>query len=97
MEKGNAAYELYKQTYPRDITPYINIGVTASQLGNFEKALSISLEAIRVDPDEERGYGGAASSYAAVNRLEEAKTVANQELRLIEMRKKKEPKKGFFR
>jgi serine/threonine protein kinase/tetratricopeptide (TPR) repeat protein len=82
LEKGNAAYELYKQTYPRDITPYINLGVTASQLGNFENALSISLEAIHVDPDEERGYGGAASSYAALNRLEEAKTVANQGLRL---------------
>jgi tetratricopeptide (TPR) repeat protein len=82
LEKGNAAYELYKQTYPRDITPYINIGVTASQLGNFEKALSISLEAIRVYPDEERGYGGAAISYSALNRLEEAKTVANQGLRL---------------
>jgi serine/threonine protein kinase/tetratricopeptide (TPR) repeat protein len=82
LEKGSAAYELYKQTYPRDITPYINIGVTASQLGDFEKALATSLEAIRVDPDEERGYGGAAGSYAALNRLEEAKAVASQGLRL---------------
>ena len=82
LEKGNSAYELYKQTYPRDITPYINLGVTDAQLGNFEKALEISLEAIRVDPDEERGYGGAAGSYSALNRLEEAKTVASQGLRL---------------
>jgi len=82
LEKGNEAYELYKQTYPRDITPYINLAVTDAQLGNFEKALATSLEAIRVDPDEERGYGGAAISYAALNRLEEAKTGANQGLRL---------------
>jgi serine/threonine protein kinase/tetratricopeptide (TPR) repeat protein len=82
LDQGNAAYELYKQTYPRDITPYINLAVTAAQLGNFETALGISLEAIRVDPDEERGYGGATAAYSALNRLEEAKTVANQGLRL---------------
>ena len=82
LEKGNAAYEIYKQTYPRDITPYINLAVTDAQLGNFEKALATSLEAIRVDPDEERGYGGATLAYSALNRLEEAKTVANQGLKL---------------
>jgi serine/threonine protein kinase/tetratricopeptide (TPR) repeat protein len=82
LEKGNAAYALYKQTYPRDITPYINLAVTDAQLGNFEKALGNSLEAIRVDPDEVRGYGGLAGAYSALGRLEEAKTVANQGLRL---------------
>ncbi len=82
LEKGNATYEIYKQTYPRDITSYINLAVTDAQLGNFERALATSLEAIRVDPDEERAYGGAAIAYAALNRLEEAKTVANQGLKL---------------
>ena len=82
LEKGNAAYALYKQTYPRDITSYINLAVTDAQLGNFEKSLRNSLEAIRVDPDEVRGYGGLAGAYSALGRLEEAKTVANQGLRL---------------
>ena len=80
LEKGNAAYELYKQTYPRDVTPYINLGVTYGQLGEFEKALEISQEAIRVDPDEERGYANAGVSYAALNRLDEAKAVVSQGL-----------------
>jgi len=82
LEKGNAAYALYKQTYPRDITSYINLAVTDAQLGNFEKSLRNSLEAIRVDPDEVRGYGGLAGAYSALGRLEEAKTVANQGLRV---------------
>jgi serine/threonine protein kinase/tetratricopeptide (TPR) repeat protein len=82
LEKGNAAYALYKQTYPRDITSYINLAVTDAQLGNFEKSLKNSLEAIRVDPDEVRGYGGLAGAYSALGRLEEAKTVANQGLRV---------------
>jgi eukaryotic-like serine/threonine-protein kinase len=75
LEKGNAAYELYKQTYPREITPYINLGVTYYTLGEFDKALANSQEAIRVDPDESRGYGNAALAYQGLNRPEEAKAV----------------------
>jgi eukaryotic-like serine/threonine-protein kinase len=82
LEKGNAAYELYKQTYPRDITPYINLSATEMLLGDFEKALETAKAGIGVDPDESRGYGNSASAYMALNRLEEAKAVANDGLRL---------------
>jgi tetratricopeptide (TPR) repeat protein len=82
LEKGNAAYELYKQTYPREATPYINLSATDLQLGNFDKALENAKEGIRVAPDESRGYGNSASAYMGLNRLEEAKTVAKEGLRL---------------
>jgi eukaryotic-like serine/threonine-protein kinase len=75
LEKGNAAYELYKQTYPREITPYVNLGVTYLNLGEFDKALANAQEAMRVDPDESRGYGTAAQAYEGLNRPEEAKAV----------------------
>jgi serine/threonine protein kinase/tetratricopeptide (TPR) repeat protein len=75
LEKGNAAYELYKQTYPREITPYVNLAVTYYTLGEFDKALANSQEAIRVDPDESRGYGNGALAYQGLNRPEEAKAV----------------------
>src|SRR6266850_3717654 len=82
LEKGKASYELYKQTYPRDVTPYINLSVTDLQLGDFDKALENAKESMRVDPDESRGYGISASAYMGLNRLEEAKTVAKEGLRL---------------
>jgi len=82
LEKGKASYELYKQTYPRDVTPYINLSVTDLQLGDFDKALENAKESMRVDPDESRGYGNSASAYTGLNRLEEAKTVAKEGLRL---------------
>src|SRR6202158_2131778 len=82
LEKGNASYELYKQTYPRDVTPYINLSVTNLQLGDFDKALANASEGIRVEPNESRGYGGSATAYMGLNRLEEAKTVAKEGLRL---------------
>ena len=75
LEKGNAAYELYKQTYPREITPYVNLGVTYFGLGEFDKALANAQDAMRVDPDEIRGYGTAATAYQGLNRPEEAKAV----------------------
>ncbi len=75
LEKGIAAYELYKQTYPREVTAYVNLGVTYYGLGEFEKALANSQDAIRVEPDESRGYGNAALAYQGLNRPEEAKVV----------------------
>jgi serine/threonine protein kinase/tetratricopeptide (TPR) repeat protein len=76
LEKGIAAYELFKQTYPREVTPYVNLGVTYAQLGEFEKSLENAKQAMQVDPDEMRGYGQTASDYMGLNRLEEAKAVA---------------------
>jgi serine/threonine protein kinase/tetratricopeptide (TPR) repeat protein len=82
LEKGNASYELFKQTYPRDVIPYINLSATELQLGDFDKALANAQEGIRVDPDESRGYGNSANAYMGLNRLEEAKAVARQGLQL---------------
>jgi len=76
LEKGIAAYELFKQTYPREVTPYVNLGVTFAQLGEFDKSLENTKEAMRVDPDEIRGYGQTATDYMGLNRLDEAKAVA---------------------
>jgi eukaryotic-like serine/threonine-protein kinase len=82
LEKGNAAYELYKQTYPRDVIPYVNLSATALGLGDFEKTLENAKAAIKVDPDESRGYLNTAGAYLGLNRVDEAKAVANEGLRL---------------
>jgi tetratricopeptide (TPR) repeat protein len=82
FEKGNAAWELYKQTYPRDVTSYTNLSGFDLGVGDFEKALRDSQDCMRVDPDESRGYSDSAFAYMGLNRLEEAKTVAHEGLRL---------------
>jgi eukaryotic-like serine/threonine-protein kinase len=76
VEKGNAAYELFKQTYPRDVTPYINLAATYILfLGEFEKGLANAKEGIRIDPDTSNGYFLTAFAYQGLNRLDEAKAV----------------------
>ncbi len=78
LEKGIATYELYKQTYPRDVTPYANLAVTYILfLGEFEKGLANAQEAIRVAPDEIRGYYLSAPAFLGLNRVDEAKAVLN--------------------
>jgi len=82
LEKGNAAWELYKQTYPRDDASYANLSDFELGVGDFEKALKDSQDCIRVDPDSSAGYGGSARAYMGMNRLEEAKTAVNEGLQL---------------
>jgi len=76
LDKGIAAYELYKQTYPREVTPYSNLAVGyVLNLGQFEKGLTEAQETLRVDPDDARGYFLSAAAYMGLNRLDEAKSV----------------------
>jgi serine/threonine protein kinase/tetratricopeptide (TPR) repeat protein len=78
LEKEIAAYELYKQTYPRDVSPYANLAVGYDlYLGEFEKGLANAKEAIQVDPDESRGYYTSAWAYLGLNRVDEAKAILN--------------------
>ncbi len=80
LERGMAAYELYRQTYPRDSVPYNNLSLTFYALGQFDKALENGLEAVRLDPDSTFAYGAAAEAYVALNRLDEAKAILNTAL-----------------
>ncbi len=80
IEKGIQAYELYKQTYPRDSIPFNNLALEYNQLGEFEKGLQNALESIRVDPDTVQQYVNAAAAYMGLNRLDDAKAVLNKAL-----------------
>jgi len=75
FEKGIASYELYRQTYPRDVTPTTNLGVEYDIFGQFEKSLEYSREAMRIDPDSIFAYLNAARDYLALNRPDEAKAI----------------------
>ena len=80
IDKGIQAYELYKQTYPRDSIPINNLAVTYNQLGQFDKALENALEAIRLDPTTGNQYLQAGWAYMALNRPDDAKAILNSAL-----------------
>ena len=83
-DKAIETYEIYKQTYPRDDRPFVNLAVSYMFLGQYDKALSNALQASQLSPDTFNGYSVAAWAYAAMNRLDEAKAILrNSEQRHI--------------
>jgi eukaryotic-like serine/threonine-protein kinase len=77
LDKGITAYELYRQTYPRDAVAYNNLAVIYNQMGQFDKGLEVAKQALEVDPDMLNAYGQIASSYAGLGRVEEARATLN--------------------
>ena len=75
IEKANQTYELYSQAYPRVWTPRNNLGSNFAALGQWEKALSETLEANRLNPDSGIPYGNLVEYYCRLNRFGEAKAI----------------------
>lgn len=80
FDKGMEAWELYRQTYPRDAIPLKNLAVGHNLLGEFDKGLENAQEAIRVDPDTGAQYILAAWACLGLHRAEEAKAILNTAL-----------------
>jgi serine/threonine protein kinase len=75
LEKGIAAYELYRQNYPRDLAPCSNLAEIYDQLGDFAKTLQFGQECARLAPENNLGYIFSILGYLGLNRPDEAKAV----------------------
>ncbi|MFZ3211048.1 MAG: hypothetical protein WA188_05995 [Terriglobales bacterium] len=80
LEQHIQALELYVRTYANDSAPRVNLSVAYQALGDFDKALINTLEAIRLEPDSWYGYVNAGYCYTALGRFDEAKAVINSGL-----------------
>src|SRR5438270_7776922 len=78
VESGIIAFELHKQTYPNDFIASNNLALSYWLLGDFEKALENALQSVRQDPTEVNPYVNVVGAYTGLNRLDEAKSVAEQ-------------------
>jgi serine/threonine protein kinase/Flp pilus assembly protein TadD len=78
LDKQIEVLDLWKRTYPRDTIPHTNLGVAYTSLGEFEKALEETREAISLSPDFTNGYSNAAGDFMALNRFDDAKAMIEQ-------------------
>jgi eukaryotic-like serine/threonine-protein kinase len=78
LEKAAQTYGLWQQTYPRNSTPYGNLGAISSYLGNYEKALSEYREALSLEPNNVANYSNLGAAYSALNRLDDAEALYKQ-------------------
>jgi tetratricopeptide (TPR) repeat protein len=80
LDKGIAALELYKQTYPRDSIPYINLAAVYSNMGQFDNALENARQAAAIDPDSITVFTNLTESFLGLNRVDEARASLNAAL-----------------
>jgi eukaryotic-like serine/threonine-protein kinase len=74
FEKEIAAWELYRQTYPRDKIPWDHLcNIYSFLFGQFEKSVSYCRENLRLDPGIAYAWTFVSEKYRALNRFDEAK------------------------
>ncbi len=78
LEKAIEIYEQWVQTYPRDTAPRDNLALRYQAIGQQEKALASSSEAMRIDPKDVYAYQNVADAYERLNRFDEARAVAEK-------------------
>src|SRR6202140_708997 len=78
IEKAIELYEKWVQTYPRDSAPRDNLALGYQALGEEEKALASSSEAMRIDPKDVYAFQNVADAYERLNRFDEARAVAER-------------------
>jgi eukaryotic-like serine/threonine-protein kinase len=76
LEAADKTYERWTQTYPRDPGPIDNLGSNYAQLGEYDKALALHLEVLKLQPGSGSLYAELVSDYLFTNRLDEAKATA---------------------
>ncbi len=75
LDKEKEALLLWEQSYPRDASPYLTLGVVYDQLGQRDQAAHQSQEANRLQPTARYPYENLAGDYMALGRYDEAKAI----------------------
>jgi tetratricopeptide (TPR) repeat protein/predicted Ser/Thr protein kinase len=78
LDKASQVYELWEQSYPREMVTHNNLGVIYSVLGQNEKSVVETEEALRLEPNAINGYGNLAVSNLTLGRLDAAQQVLDQ-------------------
>ena len=75
FEKAISQYEVWKQSYPRDFIPHLNLAALYNDAGQFERALTEGREGLRLNPGHALSYNTAGWAALRSNRVAEAKTI----------------------
>ena len=71
IEQAAQVYEMWAKSYPQDSVPRGNLGTTYAVLGQYDKALSETLEANKLEQTAV-GYANLVQLYLAVGQMENA-------------------------
>jgi serine/threonine protein kinase/tetratricopeptide (TPR) repeat protein len=77
LEQATQVYELWEKSYPQDSVPPGNLGDIYANLGQYEKAVAETQEAMRLEPSVV-DYVNLAEDYLALNRADDAQKAIQQ-------------------
>jgi len=79
--KEKETLELAIQTYPNDSNAYTNLAlVYGLYLGQYDRAIPLANDFIRLEPAAPFGYSHAAGGYMALNRFDEARSTLQRSI-----------------
>src|SRR5262249_54988368 len=78
LEKARQAYELWAQTYPRDTLPPGSVGAIYIGLGQYDRALEKTREALQLDRGSAANYASLVGCFVLLNRVEDARAWAQE-------------------
>jgi tetratricopeptide (TPR) repeat protein len=78
LDKADEVYEEWAKAYPRDPVPVGNLATNYAWAGKTEKSLAANIQIQRLNPEDAITYSNLVGDYAALGRLDEAKTTYEQ-------------------
>jgi serine/threonine protein kinase/tetratricopeptide (TPR) repeat protein len=77
LDKAAQTYQEEIESYPRESEVYTRLGVVFALQGQYEKAMEITAQALRLAPDRLSGYTNTANYALALQRFEQARQTIN--------------------
>ncbi len=78
LDQAMQTYELWARSYPQDMVPPVNLGNIYAEFGQYEKALNMMQESLRLDSNNVVIYGNLAGTYLNLNRPNDAKKLIDE-------------------
>ena len=80
FEEAVQTYQWWSQSYPADLVPHIDIGISYANLGQIEKSAAENEIVVKMDPSDAAGRANLTGCLINLNRIDEAKTNIDEAL-----------------
>jgi eukaryotic-like serine/threonine-protein kinase len=78
LDKAAATFQEETENYPREAGAYGNLGTAWAEQGQYEKAVEVTKEALRLAPERLINYGNLANYTLALQRFDETRQIIHE-------------------
>ena len=78
LDKAAQTYQQEIESYPREYSAYQRLGIVFASQGQYEKALEVTRQTLRLVPDRPGVYGNLTNYSLALQRFDDARQIVNE-------------------